>query len=141
MTVPLSRCRLKRVLRPTSRSNGSQDFVRRLDDHDLNEAFLLPCRHVASCCEDDKRNRRNGHSSDWQLCANSGPSAWATQPRQFGWQATQLNFIRNLRSSSAMPACVEPPSTATRPDDAMQRGGGAEQHPSSGCRPTNASRG
>jgi hypothetical protein len=48
--------------------------VRRLDDHDLNEAFLLPCRHVASCCEDDKRNRRNGHSSDWPLCAKSGHS-------------------------------------------------------------------
>src|SRR3984893_6101555 len=45
-----------------------------------------------------------------------------TQPRQFGWQATQLNFIGSLRSSRVTPACAEPPSTGTRPGNAMQRG-------------------
>ena len=44
-----------------------------------------------------------------------------TQPRQFGWQATQLNFIGNLRSSRVTPACAEPPSVATAPGNAMQR--------------------
>src|ERR1700756_1024533 len=42
-----------------------------------------------------------------------------TQPRQFGWQTTQLNFIGNLRSSRATPACAEPPSMATRPTKAI----------------------
>jgi hypothetical protein len=44
-----------------------------------------------------------------------------TQPRQFGWQATQLNRIGNLRSSSVTPACAEPPSVAITPGNAMQR--------------------
>jgi hypothetical protein len=42
-----------------------------------------------------------------------------TQPRQFGWQATQLNFIGKLRSSRAAPAYAEPPSIATKPSNAM----------------------
>src|SRR5262245_39736176 len=41
-----------------------------------------------------------------------------TQPRQFGWQATQLNFIGNLRSSRVTPARAEPLNIAT---NAMQR--------------------
>ena len=43
------------------------------------------------------------------------------QPRQFGWQATQLNFIGSLRSSTAAPAYAEQPSMVTRPNNAMQR--------------------
>src|SRR5262249_21966497 len=41
-----------------------------------------------------------------------------TQPRQFGWQVTQLNFIGNLRPSRATPARAEPLNIAT---NAMQR--------------------
>jgi hypothetical protein len=44
-----------------------------------------------------------------------------TQPLQFGWQSTQLNFIGNLRPSRATPAYAELPSTATRPSTAMCR--------------------
>jgi hypothetical protein len=62
-----------------------------------------------------------------------------TQPRQFGWQATQLNFIGNLRSSRPMRACAEPHSMGIRPGNA--KGGGAEQHPTSRCRPMSANRG
>src|SRR6185369_6870313 len=47
----------------------------------------------------------------------------ADPARQFGWQATQLNFIGNLRSSRATPAYAEQPSMATRPSNAMQRVG------------------
>jgi hypothetical protein len=46
-----------------------------------------------------------------------------------------------LRSSSAMPACAEPPSNRHQAGQCDAEGGGAEQHPSSGCRPTSASRG
>src|ERR1035438_787976 len=44
-----------------------------------------------------------------------------TQPRQFGWQATQLNFIGNLRSSRVTPAYAELPSVATAPGNAIHR--------------------
>lgn len=44
-----------------------------------------------------------------------------TQPPQFDWQATQLNFIGNLRSSRTTLARAEPPSSAARPSNAMQR--------------------
>ena len=37
------------------------------------------------------------------------------QPRQFGWQSTQLNCIGSLRSSRVSPAFAKPPSMATRP--------------------------
>jgi hypothetical protein len=41
-----------------------------------------------------------------------------TQPRQFGWQVTQLNYIGNLRPSRATPARAAPLNIAT---NAMQR--------------------
>src|SRR5450756_217456 len=44
-----------------------------------------------------------------------------TQPPQFGWQATQLNRIGNLRSSREVPALAEPPGAATTPGNAVQR--------------------
>jgi len=43
-----------------------------------------------------------------------------TQPPQFGWQATQLNRIGNLRSSREVPAVAEPPGAATTPGKATQ---------------------
>jgi hypothetical protein len=43
-----------------------------------------------------------------------------TQPRQFGWQATQLNFIGNLRCSRPTPACAELLNITT---NAIQRAG------------------
>jgi hypothetical protein len=42
-----------------------------------------------------------------------------TQPRQFGWQATQLNYIGNLRSSRVTPAWAGSPMTA--PGNAMHK--------------------
>jgi hypothetical protein len=54
---------------------------------------------------------------------------------QFGWQATQLNFIGILRSSS--DAGMR--RIAGRGNDARQcdaKGDGAEQHPTSCCHPT-----
>jgi hypothetical protein len=42
-----------------------------------------------------------------------------TQPRQFGWQATQLNFIGKLRSSRAALAYAEPPNIAAKPNNPM----------------------
>ncbi|HEV3372693.1 MAG TPA: hypothetical protein VG145_09110, partial [Xanthobacteraceae bacterium] len=44
-----------------------------------------------------------------------------TQPRQFGWQATQLNFIGNLRSSRVTPAWAEPPSVVSAPGNAKHK--------------------
>src|SRR5438045_6550127 len=44
-----------------------------------------------------------------------------TQPRQFGSQAIQLNFMGNLRSSMAPLACAELSSIGTRPGNATQR--------------------
>src|SRR3954453_20537878 len=44
-----------------------------------------------------------------------------TQLRQFGWQATQLNFIGKPRFSTTTPAYAEQLSMATRPSNAMQR--------------------
>jgi len=44
-----------------------------------------------------------------------------TQPRQFGSQAIQLNFIGSLRSSSVPPACAEELKVATAPASAMQQ--------------------
>src|SRR4051794_891853 len=64
----------------------------------------------------------------WRVRANSsncfGVSAVTmptapTQPRQFGWHATQVNRIGSLRSSRVPPACAEPPETATGPVKAM----------------------
>ena len=51
-----------------------------------------------------------------------------TQPRQFGWQATQLNRIGNLRSSR-VTARAEPPGAATAPGNAMQRAAAPSQRP------------
>src|ERR1700712_1301179 len=42
-----------------------------------------------------------------------------TQPRQFGWHATQVKRIGSLRSSRVPPACAEPPEVATGPVRAM----------------------
>jgi hypothetical protein len=42
-------------------------------------------------------------------------------PLQFGWQATQLNRIGNLRSSRVTPACAEPPGVVPAPGNMMQR--------------------
>jgi len=42
-------------------------------------------------------------------------------PLQFGWQATQLNFIGILRSSRVTPACAGSPNVATTPGNAMPR--------------------
>src|SRR5678816_1342253 len=44
-----------------------------------------------------------------------------TQPRQFGWQAIQLNFIGSLRSSRVELACAEPPAVVTVPETAKQK--------------------
>src|SRR6266403_3313476 len=63
---------------------------------------------------------RANSSKSLGLSAVTTPTA-LTQPRQFGWHATQLNFIGNLRSSSVTPACAEPPSAAIAPGNAMQR--------------------
>jgi len=41
-----------------------------------------------------------------------------TKPRQFGSQATQLNFIGSLRSSRAPPARADDPKVATAPANA-----------------------
>src|SRR5438128_9599739 len=54
---------------------------------------------------------RANSSKSLGLLAVTMPTA-LTQPRQFGWQATQLNFIGNLRSSGATPACSAQTSTA-----------------------------
>ena len=48
-----------------------------------------------------------------------------TQPRQFGWQAIQLNFIGRLRSSRVTPACAELPSVVTDAGQCDTKGGGA----------------
>src|SRR6266849_5326536 len=63
---------------------------------------------------------RANSSNSLGLSAVTMPTA-LTQPRQFGWQATQLNRIGNLRSSSVTPACAEPPSVANTPGNAMQK--------------------
>src|SRR5882672_5511396 len=60
---------------------------------------------------------RANSSNSLGLSAVTIPAA-LTQPRQFGWQSTQVNFIGNLRASRATPACTEPLSIAT---NAMQR--------------------
>src|SRR3954452_13092439 len=66
----------------------------------------------------------------WRLRANSSKSLGGsgvtmpialTQPRQFGWQATQLNFIGILRDSRATLARAESPSIAVKPSNVMQR--------------------
>ena len=62
------------------------------------------------------------------LSAVTMPTA-LTQPVQSGWQATQLNCIGSLRSSSVAAALR---GTGQRRDDAGQcdaQGGGAEQRP------------
>ena len=68
--------------------------------------------------------------SSWRPRANSSKSLGVSavtmptaliQPRQFGWQSTQLNRIGNFRSSSDAPACAEPPSGTTMPGNTMQR--------------------
>src|SRR3954449_9802741 len=66
---------------------------------------------------------RSGHlrensSNSFGVSAVTMPTA-LTQPRQFGWHATQLNRIGSLRSSRVPPACAEPPETATGPVKAM----------------------
>src|SRR5512139_910567 len=43
-----------------------------------------------------------------------------TQPRQFGSQATHLNFIGSLRSSSVPPARAAEPKVTTAPDNTTQ---------------------
>ena len=53
------------------------------------------------------------------LSAVTTPTA-LTQPRQLGSQATQLNFIGSLRSSSVEPARAELPSVAVAPGSARQ---------------------
>ena len=60
---------------------------------------------------------RANSSNSLGLSAVTIPAA-LTQPRQFGWQSTQVNFIGSLRASRATPACAEPLSIAT---NAMQR--------------------
>src|SRR6476469_9882945 len=63
---------------------------------------------------------RANSSKSLGLSAVTMPTA-LTQPRQFGWQATQLKRIGNLRSSSVTPACADPPSVAITPGTAIQR--------------------
>src|ERR1700758_1313932 len=63
---------------------------------------------------------RANSSKSLGVSAVTMPTA-LTQPLQSGWQATQLNFIGNLRSSRATPARAEPPSIAVRPSNAIQR--------------------
>jgi len=59
-------------------------------------------------------------SKSFGVSAVTTPTA-LTQPRQFGWQATQVKRIGNLRSSSvAPPACAAPPSVAIVPGSAMK---------------------
>src|SRR5690348_12072945 len=61
------------------------------------------------------RSRPRANSSkSFGLSAVTTPTA-LTQPRQFGSQATQLNFIGSLRSSSTPPA-------RAIPDDATNTG-------------------
>ena len=63
---------------------------------------------------------RANSSKSFGLSAVTMPTA-LTQPRQFGSQATQLNFIGSLRSSRLTPACARPPSPAMMAGNAMQR--------------------
>ncbi len=63
---------------------------------------------------------RANSSKSLGLSAVTMPTA-LTQPRQFGWHATQLNRIGSLRSSRVAPACAEPPGVATTPGNAMHR--------------------
>src|SRR3954470_1748647 len=57
---------------------------------------------------------RENSSKSLGVSAVMMPTA-LTQPRQFGSQATQLNFIGSLRSSRAAPARADDPSIATAP--------------------------
>src|SRR6266849_1080931 len=83
---------------------------------------------------------RANSSKSLGLSAVTMPTA-LTQPRQFGWQATQLNFIGNLRSFERDAGMRRTAQHRLQAGQCDAEGGGAEQHPSSGCRPTSASRG
>src|ERR1700731_504086 len=63
---------------------------------------------------------RANSSKSLGLSAVTMPTA-LTHPRQFGWHATQLKRIGNLRSSSEPLACAEPPSIAWTAGTVMQK--------------------
>src|SRR5436305_5763372 len=90
---------------------------------------------IASLTEPPLESSTTVAPRSWRVRANSsnsfGVSAVTmptapTQPRQFGWHATQLNRIGSLRSSRVPPACAEPPEVATGPASAATQSAAAQ---------------
>src|SRR5262245_27701102 len=73
------------------------------------ESFTEPPLESSTIVAPASCRPRANSSKSLGVSAVTIPSA-LTQPPQFGWQATQLNFIGNLRCSTREPACTEPPS-------------------------------
>src|SRR6201999_98398 len=76
------------------------------------EAVTDPPLESSTTVAPPRSRPRPKSSKSFGLSEVTMPTA-LTQPRQFGSQATQLNFIGSLRSSSVPPARAELPSVVT----------------------------
>src|SRR6478736_5768208 len=84
------------------------------------ESLTEPPLESSTMVEPPSWRPRANSSNSRGLSAVMMPTA-ETQPRQLGWQSTQLNFIGSLRSSRAAPARAAVPSVVTEPAKVMQR--------------------